>query len=265
MATSQNGYTANDISLTSVQLVPGTERKLRLRTGDTGYLLTHFAAWFDKNIESIDNDGELDDWGYSERKIRGSSTTLSNHASGTAIDLNAPEHWLGERNTFSDAQEVKIREQLKVYEGCIRWGGDYRNRADEMHFEINKPYASVQRVARKLRSPSDPSDPVAPAPMVDTTIRLWSLNYALTGKPMNGTAHFDVRQFMAFVSELGDGRYQLTEDGWNAAVKREDWARAAELVRYAVKVVQAFGKILQDGIPGENTAVVIRRYGWTVI
>lgn len=158
MVTSQNGYSANDESLIKTWLIPGTTRKIRLRADDCGFLLTHFAAWFDKAIETIDNDGELDDWGYAERTVRGSATTLSNHASGTAIDLNAPEHPLGVRGTFTETQEAMVRAQLRVYEGCIRWGGDYANRADEMHWEINRPYDEVARVARKLRAPAPGED-----------------------------------------------------------------------------------------------------------
>lgn len=148
MANSQNGYIANDVTRTQQWLIPGTTRKVRLRKGSPGALLVDLAAWFDKHIESVDG-GSLDDWGYAEREIRG-GTALSNHASGTALDLNAPRHPLGARNTFTDAQEKAIRARLKVYEGCIRWGGDYQNRADEMHFEIVEDVATCDRVLRKL-------------------------------------------------------------------------------------------------------------------
>jgi hypothetical protein len=147
MTRSQNGYSANDISVTQMWTI-GNERKIRLRQGSAGWILKHMADWFDKNIENIDS-GKLDDWGYAERPIRGSST-VSNHASGTAMDLNATRHPMGKRNTFSNTQEAKIRTQLKRYEGCIRWGGDYTSRADEMHFEINKGPSDVVRVAKKL-------------------------------------------------------------------------------------------------------------------
>lgn len=149
MPTSQNGYTANNIALTKVWTIPGTSRQVRLHAGDPGYLLVHFAAWFDKNIESVDG-GILDDWGYAERTIRGSSTTLSNHASGTALDINAPRHPLGAAGTFTSAQVTRIRAQLKEYDGCIRWGGDYRTRKDEMHFEIVRDANACAAVARRL-------------------------------------------------------------------------------------------------------------------
>ncbi|MFF5988129.1 GH25 family lysozyme [Prauserella flavalba] len=144
VAVSQNGYTANDITFTENTLIPGTERKIRLRKGPAGELLRWFAGRFDALVETIDNDGELDDWGYAERPIRG-GTELSNHASGTAIDLNAPEHPLGAVGTFTAAQVRTIRSLLDQAQGCIRWGGDYVGRKDEMHFEIVKNEAACEK------------------------------------------------------------------------------------------------------------------------
>lgn len=136
MVTSQNGYSANDVTLTQSYKIPGTTRAVRLRKGSPGQILVRWAAWFDANVEPIDV-GQLDDWGYAERPIRG-GTQLSNHASGTAIDLNSAKHPLAARGTFTPAQTARIRTELRQYGGCIRWGGDYANRADEMHFEIVK-------------------------------------------------------------------------------------------------------------------------------
>lgn len=150
MVISQNGWSANDITKTQVYEVPGTTLRIRLRKGDAGFLLVNLTSWFHSAVEPID-EGQLDDWGYAERTVRGSTTSVSNHASGTAIDLNALRHPLGVRNTFTDEQERRIRARLRLYEGCIRWGGDYQNRPDEMHFEIVRSPAEVARVAAKLR------------------------------------------------------------------------------------------------------------------
>lgn len=154
MPTSQNGFPANDVSLTKVWSIPGTERTVRLKRGACGKLLVDLAAKFHRAVEPID-DGQLDDWGYAERPIRGSSTELSNHASGTAIDLNATRHPLGKRGTFTPIQVANIHALLEQYDGCIRWGGDYSGRPDEMHFEINRPLEDVSRVAQGLRAQED--------------------------------------------------------------------------------------------------------------
>lgn len=165
-ATSQNGYPANNESDTQSYKIPGTNRAIRLRKGPAGALLVHFAAWFDKNVEDIEA-GQLDDWGFAVRPIRGqgveydkhgNAINLSNHSSGTAEDLNATKHPLGKRGTFSAAKAAKIRERLKAYEGCIRWGGDYTKRADEMHFEIVKSGAACAAVLKKLTTPAGDID-----------------------------------------------------------------------------------------------------------
>jgi hypothetical protein len=145
MATSQNGYRANDRTLVSSRLVPGTTRKLTVRNGPAGDLLLWVASQFDARVEDIEQ-GVLDDWGYAERTIRGDSTTLSNHASGTAIDLNATAHPLGTAPSanYSASEVAQIRAVVARAEGCVRWGGDYTGRKDGMHFEI---VASEQRCA----------------------------------------------------------------------------------------------------------------------
>lgn len=163
-ARSQNGYAANDISLTQSWKIPGTDRAIRLRKGAPGHLLVLFAAWFHKHVEPIDS-GQLDDWGYAERPVRGqdveydddgNAINLSNHASGTAEDLNAVKHPLGVRGTFTDRQTAAIRAVLADdFESTIRWGGDYVRRADEMHFEIVASPSECQRVLTKLLTPTE--------------------------------------------------------------------------------------------------------------
>jgi len=157
VATSQNGYWANQIGRTKVWAIPGTDRTIRLREGAPGEVLVRFAAWFHRNVEPIDK-GIYDDWGYAERTIRGSSTTLSNHASGTAMDLNATRHPLGRRGTFTPAQAAKIRAQLRAYDGVLRWGGDFKNRADEMHVEVVKDVAACEALIRKLNAQQKPKE-----------------------------------------------------------------------------------------------------------
>ena len=150
MATSQNGYRANDRSLIASYKVPGG--KISMRKGDVATVLSYVANRFHSEVEPLKWPGN---WGYAERKIRGGSS-LSNHASGTAIDLNAPAHYLGARGTFSAKQVRAIRRILNDCGGVIRWGGDYRGRKDEMHFEINAGTAAVARVAKAIRAGKKP-------------------------------------------------------------------------------------------------------------
>lgn len=166
MAASQNGWVANLIDRTESLLVPNTTVKLRVRKDAPGLVLLEVASAFDRLVENIDNGrAGLDDWGYAERPIRGGNA-LSNHASGTAIDLNAPEHPLGVANTFTPSQATKIREIIAVTEDVVRWGGDYFGRKDEMHFEINdgQTMDDCERALERMRDFNNGGGAVAPGP-----------------------------------------------------------------------------------------------------
>jgi hypothetical protein len=149
MTQSQNGWTASkvraEIDINSF-LIPGTTIKLTCNKA-VAPLLVGFAAEFHELIEPID-EGGLDDWGYCYREIRGSSTNLSNHSSGTAIDLNATKHPLGKAGTFPLAKVAMIQALAKKY--SLRWGGDYIGRKDEMHFEIAIPPSKVEAAIAKI-------------------------------------------------------------------------------------------------------------------
>lgn len=132
--------------------LPGAGLTLPLRDGAAGLLLCHFALWFDEGLEHL-HQRQLDDWGWANRTIRGSST-ISNHASGTAADLNATQHPIGvpTRRTFTDSEVHLIHARLGLYAGCIAWGGDWIRRADAMHFEISRDEAAVIKVAHHLEA-----------------------------------------------------------------------------------------------------------------
>lgn len=150
MPVSQNGYPANDRSLVHNPKVPGTPIDFPggVRRGPAGDLLIWIAEQMQNRVERRPNNYGM--WGYAERPIRG-GTQLSNHASGTAIDWHAPAHPLGADNTFSNAQEAEIHQILREAEGCVRWGGDYSGRRDEMHFELVRSEAECARVLAKVR------------------------------------------------------------------------------------------------------------------
>jgi D-alanyl-D-alanine carboxypeptidase-like protein len=138
---SQNGWTANDRSVISTRTVRGTSVRLAVRNGPAGDLLLEVAALFDLMVQDLDQP-VADDWGYAERPIRGTSDVVSNHASGTAVDLNATRWPLGSRPevNLSAAQIATVRTILGAATSrgrrVVRWGGDYTGRKDPMHFEI---------------------------------------------------------------------------------------------------------------------------------
>lgn len=159
MPLSQNGYSANKPELMHSVKIPSSQVSLRVRQGPTGDLLILVAELFDKYVQDIDTAvGHMvpDDWGYAERPIRGSTTTLSNHSSGTAIDLNATRWSLGSNPSvnLNKTQIDKIHEILLTCDGVVRWGGDYTGRKDPMHFEINdgKSEAQCAQAILKLKA-----------------------------------------------------------------------------------------------------------------
>ncbi|MDV3221298.1 peptidoglycan-binding protein [Intrasporangium sp.] len=134
-ATSQNGWPAgysSQIPLSRLVVGPA-DFPAGVRTGQVHTILGYVARRMHNEVEAL-VDGWC--WGHAYRPISG-STTLSNHSSGTAIDINAPRHPLGAAGTFSSTQVSRIRSILSYCDGVVRWGGDYSTRKDEMHFEIN--------------------------------------------------------------------------------------------------------------------------------
>jgi len=180
LSKSQNGWPAysdgRHPDLVAIPHVAG-----RVRRGDVAAIFTHLIGRFDREVEAVaEATGQPeDDWGWASRPVRGKTTDLSNHASGTAIDLNAPRHPLGRSGTFSPAQVRALRPILAELAPVVRWGGDYPGRKDEMHFEIVGTPAQVEAVAARLlnagggASVAPPTTaPPTPAPREDPLMRI---------------------------------------------------------------------------------------------
>jgi hypothetical protein len=147
---SQNNWIASkDASEIHIVSIPikGTTVKVRCAKA-VAPLIAGFCADFHKLIEEIDH-GSLDDWGFNFRMIRGSTDKLSNHSSGTAVDLNATKHPLGKSGTFPSEKVPMIRALAKKY--GMMWGGDFRHRPDEMHFEITVSPAKAAELIGSLK------------------------------------------------------------------------------------------------------------------
>lgn len=167
---SANGYTAGDLSLIVSVTVPGTNVVLPVRKGSPGALLIAAAARWHREVEPLVVPGC---WGYAFREIRGSTTELSNHASGTAVDLNAPLHPLGTEpdHNFTPAQIAAVRRIVDDAGGALRWGGDYGvlarggvtgSRPDGMHVEVIGNEAACTAALPFMTVP-------APEPAIPTT------------------------------------------------------------------------------------------------
>lgn len=226
VAYSQNGYTANDRSVIASFDIPGG--KVALRKGDVATVLLWCAFQWDKNVEPVAGK-VMDDWGYAERVVRGGSD-LSNHASGTALDLNATEHVLAAdpRRSFTQHEIDEIHKIIDFCEGVVRWGGDYTGRKDGMHLEINRGEADVKRIANKIRNLVAFGIPTPPTPAA-LVLKL-------------GSKGPDVKWLQQFLNNKYPAYSKLVVDG--------DFGPATERV---VKEFQRRSGLLADGIVGPNT------------
>lgn len=92
--------------------------------------------------------GEIDDWSYGNRMIRGEAAAKSNHAYGLAIDINALANVLG--TTGDIPAEVVAQWELEGGD----WGGDW-SRPDPMHFET---HLTPSEIVARYRADGTPKD-----------------------------------------------------------------------------------------------------------
>lgn len=84
---------------------------------------------------------------YVPRFVRGSKTTLSNHAFGVAFDINASYNGLYVTPP-AVGEKGSVRELVpSALKWGFFWGGHYIRRKDGMHFELSRPEAAQQFIA----------------------------------------------------------------------------------------------------------------------
>lgn len=154
MLRSMNGWPASP-TLPTRTIEP--VRGVRFRVADNqnvADVFTYLVQQFHKRVDDVTKPHPADDWGFSFRDNVNDPSELSNHSSGTAIDLDATEHPNGvpTSRTFSPRQMAEVHEILEELGGVLRWGGDYTRTADAMHFEINVSPGGLKKIGKKLRS-----------------------------------------------------------------------------------------------------------------
>ena len=130
------------------------------KSGDVQTVFTYLVQNLDARVEAIEEYPPGDEWGYNYRPNVNNPSTLSCHASGTAIDYNATQHPNDVDFTWSQAQAREIHKILDELGGVVRWLEGH----DEMHFEIRGTAAQVAVVAKKLRGTSTPTPPTTTPP-----------------------------------------------------------------------------------------------------
>lgn len=141
MTTSHNGWPVITSGLWPLPAVSGS-----VKAGPVWVVMNWLAREYARRVEHIER---KQSWGYAHRKI-GGSTSWSNHASGTAVDFNAPKHPLKTRaeQNFTPTQIRACEGILADAGGVLRWLRGH----DPMHWEIAPRVtpAQVDRLATRL-------------------------------------------------------------------------------------------------------------------
>ena len=158
--TSYNGWPANSdkaaIGVVSSDYFPGGAK-----AGDVTIVLGYVARQLDARVEPFVGGWG---WGYTYKANVNNPSQLSCHASGTAIDWNAPDHPNGASGTFTEAQRGQIYAILDEVQGAVSWLEGY----DEMHFEICVGADDLAYVAAILGDATPPPRP-GPEPTPPTS------------------------------------------------------------------------------------------------
>ena len=148
MTTSYNSWPASpdkaSIGVVSHDVFPGGAKADDVTTV-LGYVARQLHARVEPCIDGWN-------WGYTYKANVNNPSQLSCHASGTAIDYNAPKHPNGASGTFTSAQVTTIYTILAEVEGAVAWLQGY----DEMHFEICVSAGTLAGVAARLGAAPTP-------------------------------------------------------------------------------------------------------------
>lgn len=209
---SQNGWDVASVSdIHYYQLIGG---KVGLRKGDVATVLLAVAD----DLQKLQPAVWPGIWGWYVRPIRGQTTGYSNHASGTAMDWNAPQHprQSGSRYLGWSASQVTAIHSLLAgkYQHLVRWGGDYVSKPyDPMHFEINvdpEDPRLAQLAAALTVQPTPPGPPTGDEEMGYTLAQFKDA----TGKPIAAVFASDGKQMFW----VGPGK--TLETAWQYRAKR---------------------------------------------
>lgn len=153
--TSQNGWpSSTDRNAIAVKnfVIDGANQHFAMAAG-AAPVLGAFAAEFNKLVVPINPPAAVfDDWGYGCGDSRGIAAMESNHASGTALDINATKHIQGGVVSGYTPPQEKVITSLCTKYG-IRWGFTYHQNKDPMHFEIVESPATVAARIKTMKLP----------------------------------------------------------------------------------------------------------------
>jgi hypothetical protein len=151
MNKSANGWVAStdqgEIGIAIFTVIRGLKPvRLRCAKAVAPLLVAACQEWH-KIVEKLEP-GEVQ--GYAYRDVRGGSGTLSNHSSGTAVDIWPSRHPQGsEQGGFTKEQKLAVLAICKKY--GLRSGGTYKTaKPDWMHIEIDQSPEGVALLIKQL-------------------------------------------------------------------------------------------------------------------
>lgn len=159
MAQSQNGWSVVEKSACDQGPFRGIIFPNGIRRGDVATVALWQLMRYEQLVEPL-KQGSC--WGWFVRAIRGqegdADAEYSNHASGTAWDVNADKYPLGAspESVMSAAKIAACKQIAKESGGVLRWGGSYSGRKDVMHWEINAGASAVAAFALKINRGTAP-------------------------------------------------------------------------------------------------------------
>jgi peptidoglycan hydrolase-like protein with peptidoglycan-binding domain len=135
-----DGWEAQNIQLVTITELKGVPTFGQPNSGRTRFhnkaadqLQALWAAWAKAGLARriLTYDGS-----FAARFVRGSRETLSNHAFGSAFDVNAQWNGLG-RIPALEGSNGSVRELVEIANNHgFFWGGHFKGRPDGMHFEV---------------------------------------------------------------------------------------------------------------------------------
>jgi hypothetical protein len=135
-----DGWEGENIRLVTIPQLQGipvfgrpSSGRMRFHRKAEEQLKSMWAAWEQAGLLALvlTYDGS-----YNARFIRGSRSVLSNHAYGSAFDINTRWNPLGAVPALA-GEEGSVRELVSIAnEHGFYWGGHFNNRPDGMHFEV---------------------------------------------------------------------------------------------------------------------------------
>lgn len=152
MTTSQNGWPVVARSKVDEGTYAGARFPNGILAGDVAVIARWHLARYAATVEPL-VPGTC--WGWFVKPIEGSST-ISNHASGTAWDVNADQHPMGQpaAANMTRREILACRDLVAAADGVLRWGGDYTGRPDPMHWEIVGTPKQAAALAAKIKKAS---------------------------------------------------------------------------------------------------------------